>query len=147
MRAVTFTGSTRVGRIIAGLAAQGLKRTVLELGGHAPVIVAADADVELAVTATLPAKFGSAGQSCVAPSRYLVHASLHEEFTARFTAAAQAQQIGPVIGAGPARRPHRADPRRARAGRRAALRRRARGGRRVFSGRPPCWRTSPPRRR
>jgi succinate-semialdehyde dehydrogenase / glutarate-semialdehyde dehydrogenase len=98
VRAVTFTGSTRVGRIITGLAAEGLKRTVLELGGHAPVIVAADADLELAVTATLPAKFGSAGQSCVAPSRYLVHASRHEEFTARFTAAAQAQQIGPVIG-------------------------------------------------
>ena len=46
---------------------------MLELGGHAPVIVCADADVELAVAATLPAKFGSAGQSCVAPSRYLVH--------------------------------------------------------------------------
>jgi succinate-semialdehyde dehydrogenase/glutarate-semialdehyde dehydrogenase len=98
VRAVTFTGSTRVGRIIAGLAAQGLKRTVLELGGHAPVIVAADADLDLAVTATLPAKFGSAGQSCVAPSRYLVHASLYDDFTARFTAAAQAQAIGPVIG-------------------------------------------------
>ncbi len=76
VRAVTFTGSTAVGRIIAAHAARGPKRMVLELGGHAPVIVAADADLELAIAATLPAKLGSAGQSCVAPSRYLVHESL-----------------------------------------------------------------------
>jgi succinate-semialdehyde dehydrogenase/glutarate-semialdehyde dehydrogenase len=109
VRAVTFTGSTAVGRIIAGQAAQGLKRTVLELGGHAPVIVDADADVDLAVTATLPAKFGSAGQSCVAPSRYFVHASRFDEFASRFADAAGAMRpggftdeeasVGPVITA------------------------------------------------
>ena len=102
VRAVTFTGSTAVGRLIAAQAAPGLKRTVLELGGHAPVIVAADADVELAVAATLPAKFGSAGQSCVAPSRYYVHAAAAEAFTERFTAArcARRAEVGPVIDAG-----------------------------------------------
>lgn len=61
VRAVTFTGSTRVGRIVAAQAAQGLKRAVLELGGHAPVLVDADADLDLAISSTLPAKFGSAG--------------------------------------------------------------------------------------
>jgi succinate-semialdehyde dehydrogenase/glutarate-semialdehyde dehydrogenase len=108
VRAVTFTGSTAVGRRMAALAAQGPKRTVLELGGHAPVIVCSDADLELAVSATLPAKFGSAGQSCVAPSRFLVHADRYDEFAERFTAAASAlrvggpaepgAQLGPVIG-------------------------------------------------
>jgi succinate-semialdehyde dehydrogenase / glutarate-semialdehyde dehydrogenase len=101
VRAVTFTGSTRVGRIVAAQAAEGLKRAVLELGGHAPVIVDADADLELAISATLPAKFGSAGQSCVAPSRYLVHERLADAFVERFTAAVQALRpgvdVGPVI--------------------------------------------------
>ena len=100
VRAVTFTGSTAVGRIIAGLASRGPKRCVLELGGHAPVIVARDADVELAVRATLPAKFGSAGQSCVAPSRFYVHADRYEAFASAFTAAARELPIGPVITPG-----------------------------------------------
>ena len=56
---------------------------MLELGGHAPVIVDADADVELAVAATLPAKLGSAGQSCVAPGRYYVHEDRADAFTER----------------------------------------------------------------
>jgi len=97
VRAVTFTGSTAVGRIVAGLAARGPKRCVLELGGHAPVIVAQDADVGLAVRATLPAKFGSAGQSCVAPSRFYVHADRYDEFADAFTTAARDLEIGPVI--------------------------------------------------
>jgi succinate-semialdehyde dehydrogenase/glutarate-semialdehyde dehydrogenase len=100
VRAVTFTGSTAVGRIIAGQAARGPKRVVLELGGHAPVIVDADADLELAVDATLPAKFGSAGQSCVAPSRWYVHASRYDEYVSRFTDAVRAIDVGPVIDAG-----------------------------------------------
>lgn len=105
VRAVTFTGSTRVGRLIGAQAAGQLKPVVLELGGHAPVIVAADADVELAVTATLPAKFGSAGQSCVAPTRYYVHESRLEEFTTRFTDAVRALRCGapsePDVDVGP----------------------------------------------
>jgi succinate-semialdehyde dehydrogenase/glutarate-semialdehyde dehydrogenase len=97
VRAITFTGSTAVGRIVAGLAASGPKRCVLELGGHAPVIVAQDADLALTVRATLPAKFGSAGQSCVAPSRFYVHADRYDEFAEAFTAAARELEIGPVI--------------------------------------------------
>ena len=93
VQAVTFTGSTAVGRSIAGLAAVGPKRCVLELGGHAPVIVCEDGDVELAVDATLGAKFGSAGQSCVAPSRFLIHARKYDEFAERFTAAASSLRV------------------------------------------------------
>ena len=100
VRAVTFTGSTAVGRIIAAHAAGGPKRCVLELGGHAPVIVCADGDPELAATATLPAKFGSAGQSCVAPSRYFVHASHFDAFAERFATAAQALRVGAPREAG-----------------------------------------------
>lgn len=94
VRAVTFTGSTAVGRIVAGHAAKGPKRTVLELGGHAPVIVDADGDVGLAISATLPAKFGSAGQSCVAPTRYYVHESRFDDFAARFIEAVRALRTG-----------------------------------------------------
>lgn len=100
VRAVTFTGSTAVGRIIAGHAARGPKRVVLELGGHAPVIIDEGADVELAVTTMLPAKLGSAGQSCVAPSRFLVHEACTDAFTDRLTAAMGAARSGPVIDAG-----------------------------------------------
>jgi succinate-semialdehyde dehydrogenase/glutarate-semialdehyde dehydrogenase len=99
VRALTFTGSTAVGRQLAALAGSGLNRMVLELGGHAPVIVCEDADVDAAVTATLPAKFGTAGQSCVAPSRFYVHESLYETFAARFAERAAALTIGPLIGA------------------------------------------------
>jgi succinate-semialdehyde dehydrogenase/glutarate-semialdehyde dehydrogenase len=92
--AVTFTGSARVGREIAALAAAGLKPCVLELGGHAPVIVCADADIERALGLTLPAKFASAGQSCVAPSRFYVHGSHYDQFVDRFAEAARAVAVG-----------------------------------------------------
>jgi succinate-semialdehyde dehydrogenase/glutarate-semialdehyde dehydrogenase len=94
VRAVTFTGSTRVGRLIAAQAAPGLKRTVLELGGHAPVIVDRDADLGTVVSTTLPAKIGSAGQSCVAPTRYLVHETQVDEFTRRMVEAMESLVVG-----------------------------------------------------
>jgi succinate-semialdehyde dehydrogenase/glutarate-semialdehyde dehydrogenase len=101
VRAVTFTGSTPVGRIIAGLAATGPKRAVLELGGHAPVIVDRSADIGRVIATTLPAKVGSAGQSCVAPTRYLVHRKQIDAFTEQFTTAMSGLQPGvdlsPVI--------------------------------------------------
>lgn len=98
--AVTFTGSTLVGREIAGLAAVGLKPCVLELGGHAPAIVGADADVDRAIALTLPAKFASAGQSCVAPSRFYVHRSIYGRFVEDFAAAARAVTVGDGRAAG-----------------------------------------------
>ncbi len=86
-RVITFTGSTRTGRLIAASAASTLACCVLELGGHAPAIITADADLETAVPALVRAKFASAGQSCAAPSRFLVHASLLDSFLREFAAA------------------------------------------------------------
>jgi len=82
IRKVTFTGSTSVGKQLAALAGQYMKRVTMELGGHAPVIVCEDADVSLAVKSAGGAKFRNAGQVCIAPTRFLVHESLRDEFTA-----------------------------------------------------------------
>jgi succinate-semialdehyde dehydrogenase/glutarate-semialdehyde dehydrogenase len=84
---VSFTGSTAVGRRVAAAAAAGPTPCTLELGGHAPAIVTADADLDRAVPALVAAKFGSTGQSCGAPSRLLVARSLHDAFVERFVAA------------------------------------------------------------
>ena len=78
---VTFTGSTAVGRQIAEASGRSLKRCVLELGGHAPVVVFADADLEAAARAISDYKFECAGQSCNAPSRLLVEGSVYDEFS------------------------------------------------------------------
>lgn len=94
VKALSFTGSTQVGKTLAALAAPNLIRPVFELGGHAPVIVWSDADVDNVVQLTAPAKFGSAGQSCVAPSRYLVHHSVHDALVQALVKAAQAHTVG-----------------------------------------------------
>ncbi len=100
VRKVTFTGSTRVGKELARLAAEDLKRCTFELGGHAPVIVCADGNVDAAVTATMAFKFASAGQSCIAPSRFYIHKSRMQEFAGKFTAAARALKVGNGTEAG-----------------------------------------------
>jgi succinate-semialdehyde dehydrogenase/glutarate-semialdehyde dehydrogenase len=89
-RVISFTGSTRTGRLVAAGAAGTLAQCVLELGGSAPVIVAADADLAAAVPALVRSKFGSAGQSCAAPSRFLVQHDRVAEFVERFAAAVPA---------------------------------------------------------
>ncbi len=94
VRKITFTGSTRIGKELARLAAPDLKRCVFELGGHAPVILCADGDVDAAVAATIPFKFTSAGQSCIAPSRFYLHRSRYQEFVGKFVAAAGAIVVG-----------------------------------------------------
>lgn len=94
VRKITFTGSTRVGKELARLAADDLKPCTFELGGHAPVIVCADADVDAAVKATLPFKFASAGQSCIAPSRFYIHGSRYAEFIDKFAIAACGLKVG-----------------------------------------------------
>lgn len=94
VKAVSFTGSTQVGKQLAALAAPNLIRGIYELGGHAPVIVWCDADVEKVVQITAPAKFGSAGQSCVAPTRYLVHRSVHDALVKELVAKAESLQLG-----------------------------------------------------
>lgn len=105
VRKVTFTGSTRVGKELAKLAAPDLKRCTFELGGHAPVILCADGNVDAAVTSTMAFKFTSAGQSCIAPSRFYIHRSRYAEFTGKFAAAAGGLKVGngfePGIQMGP----------------------------------------------
>lgn len=94
IRKISFTGSTAIGKNLAGMAGAHMKRVTMELGGHAPVIVHDDADLAAAVAAMSAAKFRNAGQICVAPTRFLVQRKLHDEFVARFTEAAQALKIG-----------------------------------------------------
>ena len=94
IRKVTFTGSTAVGKQLAALAGQHMKRVTMELGGHAPVIVCEDADLELAVKATAAAKFRNAGQVCISPTRFLVHESLHQDFAAALARHAQGLKVG-----------------------------------------------------
>jgi succinate-semialdehyde dehydrogenase/glutarate-semialdehyde dehydrogenase len=93
-RKITFTGSTRVGKLlIAGAAAQ-VKRLSLELGGHAPAIVFDDADVNRAVEGVLVAKFRNTGQSCIAANRVLVQADIYDRFLEAFVARARAMKVG-----------------------------------------------------
>ncbi|WP_026437830.1 aldehyde dehydrogenase family protein [Acidovorax sp. JHL-9] len=94
VKVVSFTGSTNVGKELAALAAPNLIRCVFELGGHAPVVVWSDADIDKVVQVTAPAKFGSAGQSCVAPTRYLAHASVHDALVKALVTRAEAYKLG-----------------------------------------------------
>ncbi|TFW18106.1 NAD-dependent succinate-semialdehyde dehydrogenase [Duganella callida] len=94
IRKVTFTGSTPVGKQLAALAGAHMKRVTMELGGHAPVIIADDADVKLAVEATGGAKFRNAGQVCISPTRFLVHNGIKEEFTRALVQHAESLQLG-----------------------------------------------------
>lgn len=84
IRKITFTGSTEVGKHLASLAGAHMKRATMELGGHAPVIVARDADIQLAAKASSAAKFRNAGQVCIAPSRFLVHNDVADAFAEAF---------------------------------------------------------------
>ncbi|MFT3718420.1 NAD-dependent succinate-semialdehyde dehydrogenase [Pseudorhodoferax sp.] len=100
VRKVTFTGSTPVGKQLAALAGQHMKRVTMELGGHAPVIVCEDADVQLAVKAAGAAKFRNAGQVCISPTRFLVHRSVQNEFAEALTAYARGLQVGDGLADG-----------------------------------------------
>jgi len=100
IRKVTFTGSTPVGKQLAAMAGAHMKRATMELGGHAPVIVAADADVELAVRASAGAKFRNAGQVCISPTRFLVHNSIRDEFARAMVQHAQGLKLGDGLADG-----------------------------------------------
>jgi succinate-semialdehyde dehydrogenase/glutarate-semialdehyde dehydrogenase len=94
IRKVTFTGSTVVGKHLAALAGKHMKRTTMELGGHAPGIVFEDADIDAAVKVLSGSKFRNAGQVCIAPTRLLVQEKVYGEFVDKFTAAAKAIKVG-----------------------------------------------------
>ncbi|GAB2900154.1 NAD-dependent succinate-semialdehyde dehydrogenase [Paraburkholderia jirisanensis] len=100
IRKVTFTGSTAVGKQLAALAGQHMKRVTMELGGHAPVIVAEDADVALAVRASGAAKFRNAGQVCISPTRFLVHNSVREDFARELVKHAESLKLGDGLAEG-----------------------------------------------
>ena len=94
IRKVTFTGSIPVGKQLAALAGQHMKRVTMELGGHAPVIVCEDADIALAVKAAAAAKFRNAGQVCISPTRFLVHKSVAGDFAQALADHAKSLKVG-----------------------------------------------------
>jgi succinate-semialdehyde dehydrogenase/glutarate-semialdehyde dehydrogenase len=94
IRKVSFTGSTVVGKQLASLAGKHMKRVTMELGGHAPVIICDDADMDIAVKAMVAAKFRNAGQVCIAPSRFYVQKSVSKRYIEAFTNAVSAISVG-----------------------------------------------------
>ncbi len=100
IRMVTFTGSTAIGRQLATMAAAGLKRATLELGGHAPVLVFGDADPVHAADTVLAAKLRNSGQICTSPTRMYVHESVYDRFNERLAERARAWRVGNGLEAG-----------------------------------------------
>jgi len=94
IRKVTFTGSTPVGKHLAEMAGKYMKRTTMELGGHAPAIVFDDADVDFASKTLATSKFRNAGQVCVSPTRFLVQEKVFDQFVDSFTSYAKALKVG-----------------------------------------------------
>lgn len=100
VRKLSFTGSTRVGALLYRQSADTIKKLSLELGGNAPLIVFEDADLDLAVAATMASKFRNGGQTCVCANRILVHDSVHDEYAARLGRAVSALKVGPGMEPG-----------------------------------------------
>lgn len=100
VRKITFTGSTAVGRMLAGRGAQALKRVSMELGGNAPLIVFDDADVDRAVAGAVASKFRNSGQTCVCTNRFIVQAGIYDAFAEKFAAAVAALKVGDGLEAG-----------------------------------------------
>ncbi len=94
VRALSFTGSTEVGRLLYRNSAETIKKLVMELGGHAPVIVFKGADLDHAVAETIKAKFATSGQDCLGANRIFVERPIYEDFCARFVEATKALSIG-----------------------------------------------------
>lgn len=100
VRAISFTGSTRVGAILSGEAARSIKKVSLELGGHAPVIVFPDADLDQTIEDCLAAKFATSGQDCLAANRIYLHDDIHDAFASRFAARVAQLRVGPGLAEG-----------------------------------------------
>jgi succinate-semialdehyde dehydrogenase / glutarate-semialdehyde dehydrogenase len=97
VRKISFTGSTAVGKQLAALAGRHMKPTTMELGGHAPVLVFEDCEVEAAARASCGNKFRNAGQSCINPTRFLIERGVYGRFIDAFVAAAKAIKVGPGL--------------------------------------------------
>jgi succinate-semialdehyde dehydrogenase/glutarate-semialdehyde dehydrogenase len=100
LRKLTFTGSTEVGRTLIAQSAQNLLRVSMELGGNAPFVVFEDADLDAAVDGAMLAKMRNIGEACTAANRFLVHASVIDEFAARLGARMAALKLGRGVDAG-----------------------------------------------
>ena len=94
VRVLSFTGSTNIGQLLYRQCAGTVKKLVLELGGHAPVIVFKNADLDAAVNESIKAKFATSGQDCLGANRIYVERAIYEEFCRRFTDAVQRLTIG-----------------------------------------------------
>jgi succinate-semialdehyde dehydrogenase / glutarate-semialdehyde dehydrogenase len=94
VRALSFTGSTAVGKLLMAASAGTVKKLALELGGNAPFVVFDDADVDAAVAGAVASKFRNAGQTCVCANRVLVQSGIHDAFVTRFRAAIEALKVG-----------------------------------------------------
>jgi len=94
VRKISFTGSIPVGKQLAALAAKGMKRATMELGGHSPVVVFADADPEKSADTIAAFKYRNAGQVCISPTRFYVQEASYNRFVARFTEYAKGIKLG-----------------------------------------------------
>jgi succinate-semialdehyde dehydrogenase/glutarate-semialdehyde dehydrogenase len=94
VRKVSFTGSIPVGKHLAALAGKSMKRVTMELGGHSPVVVFADADAEKAADTIAAFKYRNAGQVCISPTRFYVQEASYNKFVARFTEYAKGIKLG-----------------------------------------------------
>jgi succinate-semialdehyde dehydrogenase/glutarate-semialdehyde dehydrogenase len=113
IRKLSFTGSTVVGKHLMKLAAEDCKRTTMELGGHGPVLVFDDVDVDRVLDTMVPGKFRNAGQVCVSPTRFIVHENVFEPFREGFAVRARALKVGSGleqdVQMGPMANPRRPD--------------------------------------
>jgi succinate-semialdehyde dehydrogenase/glutarate-semialdehyde dehydrogenase len=113
IRKLSFTGSVPVGKHLMKLAADGMKRTTMELGGHAPVVVFDDADLEQALNLIAPHKYRNAGQVCVSPTRFYVQEPVYDAFVKGFVQRAEALPVGDGLDEkhrmGPMANPRRLD--------------------------------------
>lgn len=96
VRKVSFTGSTGIGRALLRQAAERVVNSSMELGGNAPLVVTADADLEAAVAGAMTAKFRNGGQACTAANRLYVHQDVADEFLERFGSQVEKLTVGPA---------------------------------------------------
>jgi aspartate-semialdehyde dehydrogenase len=100
VRALSFTGSTEIGRLIAAQCAPTIKRLIMELGGHAPLMIFDDADMEKALKIAIDAKFATSGQDCLAANRIYVQRGVYERFCAAYADRIDRLEVGNGLQAG-----------------------------------------------
>jgi succinate-semialdehyde dehydrogenase / glutarate-semialdehyde dehydrogenase len=99
VKKIAFTGSTHVGSLLAQRAGANVKPSVMELGGHAPVIICADADIPRAAQMSVASKYRNSGQVCVSPTRFYIAEAVYDDFTDRFVSGAKALRLGDGLDA------------------------------------------------